>query len=122
MPYKDPEVMREYQRTYKNRRYKEDATFREHIKAWRKDRQRGYWLQHKYGITVDDYEALAIKQQYKCYLCKNERNKLHVDHDHNNGMVRGLLCMNCNTALGRLENIGIDEVISYLKGENNGKN
>ena len=117
MPHKDLEVRKAYQRQYKNRRWKEDAAFKANIQSWRKDKQRNYWLRHKYGITVDDYELMAKSQDFKCYFCKKDKDKLHVDHDHNTKRVRGLLCMNCNTALGRLDKVGIEEIIKYLKGE-----
>ncbi len=62
-----------------------------------------------YGINDSALEQMKKDQDYKCYLCygegfligKNNHNeKLAVDHDHNTGKVRKLLCHNCNRALG----------------------
>ena len=56
----------------------------------------------KYGITLDDRQALYAKQHGYCAICKTklEINQLHTDHDHVTGIVRGLLCPNCNHGLG----------------------
>ena len=57
-------------------------------------------LVRTYGITIDQYEELLKKQDYKCGVClrhKDEFNKaLAVDHNHSTGEVRGLLCQHCN--------------------------
>ena len=61
-------------------------------------------LQRIYGITLDEYNELLIKQNYSCKICgKHESEfdrKLSVDHNHTTGKIRGLLCGNCNTGLG----------------------
>ena len=70
-------------------------------------------LLNKYGITLDEYNELFEQQQGLCALCKKpettRRNKkgdgperLAVDHCHDTGLVRGLLCFKCNTAIGAL--------------------
>jgi hypothetical protein len=70
-------------------------------------------LKDKYGITLEDFERMAIAQDGACAIClrdpsefeghKNLSHKvLHVDHDHVTGKVRGLLCFFCNTAIGML--------------------
>lgn len=62
-------------------------------------------LRRKYGMTEDDYLALYETQGGVCAICKQPPvgNKgLGVDHDHNTGVVRGLLCMGCNTGIGNL--------------------
>ena len=63
-----------------------------------------------YGISVEEYLDLAEKQNFVCSLCGkpnfsmgvNHSGCLVVDHDHKTGKVRGLLCHNCNRALGLL--------------------
>ena len=59
-------------------------------------------LRHAYGITIEEYNALFIKQNGVCAICHNSPNgkSLHVDHDHNTGEIRGLLCWKCNAMLG----------------------
>jgi hypothetical protein len=54
-------------------------------------------------MTVDEYNEIIKMQDGVCYICKNSCDSgksLAVDHDHNNGKIRGLLCRNCNTGLG----------------------
>ena len=63
------------------------------------ERQPAYNRKHKYGITDEEYDSLLIKQVARCAIC-NEHVKLCVDHDHNTGKVRGLLCNTCNAGLG----------------------
>lgn len=63
-------------------------------------------LQKKYGITLEQYTELFQKQQGVCDICSEPemakgKQNLAVDHDHKTGIVRGLLCHNCNTALGK---------------------
>jgi hypothetical protein len=68
----------------------------------------------KYGISAEQYNELLELQNGVCKLCKqpehirstsasNPVKRLAVDHDHNTGKVRGLLCHNCNVMLGQYE-------------------
>lgn len=61
-------------------------------------------LKHRYGITLEEYEVLLESQNFKCKICGSKENtqgwRLAVDHCHKTGRVRGLLCHNCNRALG----------------------
>ena len=60
-------------------------------------------LKSKYGITIEDYEAMEKAQGDGCALCGGTQvddRGLAVDHSHKTGKVRGLLCSNCNRALG----------------------
>lgn len=60
-------------------------------------------LMNTYGITLEEYAMMFMEQDGVCAICKlperDERN-LCVDHDHETGLVRGLLCSKCNKALG----------------------
>jgi hypothetical protein len=68
------------------------------------DRHREWYFRAKYGITHDDFDALAAEQEGRCAICGGTPvgpgKRLHVDHCHATGVVRGLLCGNCNTAIG----------------------
>jgi hypothetical protein len=55
-------------------------------------------LKQAYGITLADYQAMWEKQNGKCAIC-GEKTALHVDHDHETGAVRDLLCCHCNKGL-----------------------
>ena len=56
---------------------------------------------YHYGITEEQYNDLLEKQDNKCAAC-SDTTPLVVDHCHNTGAIRGLLCRKCNTALGQL--------------------
>ena len=98
MPYKDKEKNLQYHRDYwkKNPRQVRDRKFRK-----------------EFGISLDDYEELLVKQNGVCAICFQPETAVHakakrvqnlaVDHNHENGKVRGLLCSTCNTALGLLK-------------------
>ena len=78
-------------------------------------------VKRKYGITMDDVERLKAEQNFACKICKKpEVNKtLAIDHDHKTGVVRGLLCGNCNRALGLFQddlNL-LESAKQYLIGE-----
>lgn len=53
----------------------------------------------KYGLTLEDYESMVANQHAKCAICKKVK-PLCIDHDHQTRKIRGLLCHQCNTALG----------------------
>lgn len=60
-----------------------------------------------YGLTVDEFEQMLTKQGRQCAICHTElswdnghNTKPHVDHNHNTGKVRAILCGRCNNGLG----------------------
>lgn len=60
-------------------------------------------LKSKYGITLDDYDAMVAHQRGRCAICETvPANGLVIDHNHDTGEVRGLLCGSCNTGIGHL--------------------
>jgi hypothetical protein len=77
-------------------------------------------LAKKFGITADEYKSLLTKQDGVCAICKKEcksGRRLAVDHCHSTGVVRGLLCTKCNTAIGSLEESEVlfISALEYLK-------
>jgi hypothetical protein len=73
-------------------------------------------IKSKYGISNSVYKAMLKGQEYKCLICHSE-TELVIDHCHENGHVRGLICSNCNKALGLLRDDveSLDRAIRYLK-------
>jgi hypothetical protein len=83
-------------------------------------------LKMTYGITPEQYDAMLSSQGNKCAICAAKtpggRTKMFfIDHCHDKGNIRGLLCMRCNTGLGLfLDNPKfLLSAISYLKGYSN---
>lgn len=62
-------------------------------------------LKRKYGITIDQYDKLLSDQNGGCAICGRKPGKtpLHVDHCHLSGVVRGILCHQCNWYMGTIE-------------------
>jgi len=79
------------------------------VKAYRK----AYNLRVLYGIDVEDMVRLVLLQQGKCAVCnrpfsdETKGMKPHVDHNHETGKVRGLLCGPCNTVEGFIFRLGL---------------
>lgn len=74
----------------------------------------------QFGLTIEQYDALLEEQDDRCAICVSpypgQRN-WHVDHDHNIGKVRGLLCSACNTGLGHFQDdpARMRAAIAYLE-------
>lgn len=86
------------------------------------EKKRDQNLRAKYGISLDEYEQLLARQGGDCALCglpeeENRHGVLWVDHDHETGEIRGLLCLWCNTAIGQLGDSaeGLERALEYLR-------
>jgi hypothetical protein len=79
------------------KRYATDPDYRERRLAY--DRKRRL---KQHGLSDADYQALLLRQGGVCGICKRKpgKRRLCVDHDHETGQVRGLLCGRCNSGLG----------------------
>lgn len=87
--------------------------------------QRERYYRRNYGIGVREWQAMFEAQGGRCAICRGEgflmrahhEATLMVDHDHNTGAVRGLLCHNCNRALGLLQDSAliVREAATYLE-------
>jgi hypothetical protein len=109
--------IREYMREYRKRNPDKvkEANRRSYLKHherrkadMREAYQAGKWSKHltrKYGISREQYDAMLLAQGGKCALCTTSEaggrgNRFHVDHCHERGNVRQLLCNACNHMLG----------------------
>lgn len=120
---KNPEKVKEANR--KNREKRKEY----YNSPERKLKYRSWELERKFGITHEDYELMLAEQDGVCKICKQHRvasNKYYmaIDHCHNTGKIRGILCTRCNTAIGLLEeNIdNLNNAIKYLMENKNEKN
>jgi hypothetical protein len=100
---------------HENRDYEKEYTYRNEKrkeKYWADPQKaRQEWETHKYGVCKEDFS-------YKeCYICGSV-NRLCIDHCHDTGDVRGILCSKCNTALGMFDDDTdkMKRAIDYLKG------
>ena len=90
--------------------------YREEHPEWYRKRN----LEKRFGITLEQYEQMAKEQNYLCAICKRpeiENRRLSVDHDHETGEVRQLLCSSCNVGLGRFQDsiLVLEAALDYLK-------
>lgn len=84
-------------------------------------------LKTRYGITLDQYNEMLKNQNGFCAICNKKETKIDirtnkiralcVDHEHISGKIRGLLCQDCNFAIGKLkDNISlVENTLNYLK-------
>lgn len=75
-------------------------------------------LRYKFGMEPTDYFALLDAQQGRCAICRTDQmDRAHVDHDHDTGKVRGLLCGPCNQGIGlfRDEPERLEAAATYLR-------
>ncbi len=66
-----------------------------------KEQIRAGHLRRSYGMGIEEYNQMFESQRGLCAIC-HKSGQLHVDHDHNTGAVRALLCRQCNTGIGHL--------------------
>lgn len=76
-------------------------------------------LKRTFGLTLEEYDQMFEEQNGVCAICgriNDNGRRLCVDHNHTTGQVRALLCTNCNTAIGLLneDKQRISSVIDYL--------
>lgn len=87
----------------------------------RRDIERDAHLRRTFGITQADYEELLAQQGGGCGICGRKPGKisLHVDHDHETGEIRGLLCVGCNNALGQFHDdpMLLERASDYVSSE-----
>jgi len=109
---KNIEMFREKERRYRTNQKR--IAYRIKYREENKDKAKDYKLKKAYGISLNDYKKMLRKQNYKCALC-NKKRKLHVDHDHDTGDVRELLCSRCNIKLGYYEKTDKVKFEMYIK-------
>jgi hypothetical protein len=76
-----------------------------------------YTKMKNHNLSQSDYERMVVEQNNKCGICKKIMKEPCVDHDHATGEIRGLLCYNCNAAIGLFEDnpLTLMAAIKYLE-------
>lgn len=124
---KHPEVGSRYGKLY----YKNNkGEIRKRNMQWQKehpDRVRHHSLMSSHGISLEEYNQKIEEQDGKCDICHQPESRINkrtgktkflcVDHNHETGKVRGLLCDDCNIAIGKIkENIEtLENAKKYLQ-------
>jgi len=115
-------AMRKYRKDHIE---KERARGRLRTKTHRKE-IRAYQLKRKYGLTPEAFESMLIGQGSVCAICGSSSWGSHgpiVDHDHKAGNIRGILCMNCNLALGYMgDNLAVSKAMVHYLDQHLGGN
>jgi hypothetical protein len=81
------------------------------------EKWREYNLKRNYGLTPGDYAAMVALQDGRCAICGRGDESLGVDHNHATGVVRGLLCSECNKGIGLLREDPdvLQRAVEYLR-------
>lgn len=113
MPHKTAEGRLAYSRSPARKAQRAIQHSRPQFAEWR--------YRYRYGITLADRDAIFAAQGSKCKICDTEdpgAKGWHTDHDHQTKKVRGILCGNCNNALGLLKDSSllVARAIAYLLG------
>ena len=70
----------------------------------------------RYGITPEMFDSMVLEQEGLCAICKEQPERLVIDHCHDTGKVRGLLCLKCNSGIGLLRDSAsvVENALTYL--------
>ena len=151
MPYKDINKKRKYDREHSRKWYlkykkevltkqkeyrynhKKEISFRKkeyynHHKEEISSQKKEYHLMIKYGLSMSDFNNLLLAQNNRCAICNEPLDltnsyRIHIDHNHLTGKVRGILCNKCNLAIGLLRDNPeyTKRATEYLERNNNEK-
>jgi len=128
--YKRSEKYKAQRRLVRKERYKKEPEFREKVKKRTENFRKSEFgkmyvindhLKRRHNLSLDKYNKMFSEQNGCCDICQKHQSefskRLHVDHDHDTGEIRSLLCHHCNTALGGFrEDIDLmTKAIEYLK-------
>jgi hypothetical protein len=119
--HKNP-VNRSRRSADRRERYALDIDYRSRVCATSRKRyknpsvrstRRAYVLNRLYGLSATDYNKMLHDQGGVCAICRGSPRGKHlsVDHCHNTGAVRGLLCGSCNSTIGKLKD---DPMLTHL--------
>lgn len=70
------------------------------VRNYSKESKRKWQIKSRYGLSASQVKELLAEQHGVCAICKKEMSRMCIDHCHETGVVRGLLCHRCNICLG----------------------
>lgn len=99
-----------------NRKISEKTGFQRHCRECNKRINREQYFKHNWGISLEELEQLKLAQNHCCACC-GESAELVIDHHHETGIIRELLCSPCNVAIGYLNDSieRVNKLAEYLK-------
>lgn len=121
---KNTEYQKEYRAKNPDKVRAASVRYNERNRAKRREQYRNYGFKKLYGIALEERDALLAAQGFRCAACGREkqggRRWWHVDHCHRDGQVRGILCTNCNVALGHVNDDieHLNKLIRYIERAN----
>lgn len=91
-----------------------------HVSRWQKnnpERVEGYRIKALYGVTSQARDEQLAAQGGACAICKAPDRRFSIDHDHETGAFRGILCINCNAGLGQFGDnpVALEAALVYLR-------
>jgi len=106
---------------WKNGNKSKTAAYKKRYRELNPTEARDYTLRSRYGITLDEFNAMFEKQGKRCAVCRSDKSdskNFVVDHCHTTGKIRGVLCSYCNRALGMMKDDPelLSKAIIYLRG------
>lgn len=104
--YRDSGRAKEVQDAWVNANREQVRKLKREEQKRNRDTRRDYDFRQKYGITLADYDEMFEAQGGMCAICfgpPKSGRRMAVDHDHDTGAIRGLLCNTCNLAIGHLK-------------------
>lgn len=108
---------------YKNKASERAAKWNKENKERRKIIIQKDNYKKRYGLTVEMKQALVDNQKGKCAICENDLKDTHdvcVDHNHETGKIRAILCRRCNLGIGHLQDsiVVVKSALKYLEKYN----
>jgi hypothetical protein len=119
---KNPQRKAQMAETHKRYRGNNKEHLKGYLQNWHgcNDSKRKEYSLKQYGLTLADYDEMNAEQDGVCAICGSEcvrRKELCVDHDHETGEVRDLLCMKCNLGIGQFNDDPdlLKKAVRYLR-------
>lgn len=103
---------------YENKHKDKLMIYHKKYKELHHDKRRTAELNRAHGIILEEYDEMLLEQNGCCAICgihyTSLKKRLGVDHDHNSGIIRGLLCNKCNIGLGMFKD-NIESLMNAIK-------